>query len=146
MVDIMIGLCIGVTGSLLATILWYYLFDPIKCSFSYSFTPVSGIYKSSYPDHPDWPPEIINVKQLGFHIKGEMEDSETKEKYIISGKTVSRVVTYIVRPQNRRLNEYSAGLVRMKQDGKNVEGYVVYLTEDNELPEPVKVVLTKIDG
>jgi hypothetical protein len=146
MTNILIGLVIGVAGSLLATVLWVYLFDPIKFSISYGFTPVSGKYESIYPDYPEWAPESIQIRQIGFHISGELEDTETKEKYLISGKVASRIVTYLVRPKDGRLNEYSAGLIRLNQNGNGGKGYVVYLTEDKELPVPVRVVLRRSDN
>ncbi len=145
MENILIGLILGVAGSLIATLLWVYLFDPIKYSLAYSFTPISGTYESSYPDNEEWPSESIEIKQLGFHIRGELVDSETKEKYLVTGKIASRIVIYLVRPKNRRLNEFSAGLVKLSQDGKSAAGYVVYLTEDKELPAPVKVQLKYVD-
>lgn len=107
--------------------------------------PVGGNYLVSYPDHPDWKTEPVKVHQIGFYIKGDFNTPQDNESYEFTGNvTASRIISYQFRPKNTRLNEYGAGLIKMNQNGKEGDGYVLFLSEENERPVPVKLVIKLI--
>jgi hypothetical protein len=141
------GVISGSIGSLLIYVLITFFVEPLRFNLSYGFTPVSGKYLSSYPDHPNWKSEPITVNQFGFKIYGDFFSPEDKEHYDFTGNvTSSRLITYQFSPKNKRLNDYGAGLIKLNKNGGTGEGYVLFLSEKSERPKPIRIIIKKIDN
>lgn len=141
------GIISGAIGSLLIYILITFFVEPLRFNLSYGFTPVSGKYLSSYPDHSNWKPELVTVSQLGFKIYGDFFSQEENEHYDFTGNvTSSRLIIYQFSPKNKRLNDYGTGLIRLNKNGDIGEGYVLFLSEKSERPKAIRIIIKKIDN
>ena len=141
-----LGIISGAIGSLLIYFLITFFVEPLRFSFSYGFPPVSGKYLSSYPDHPDWKPEPATVHQFGFKIYGDFYSPEENEHYDFTGNvTSSRLITYQFSPKNKKLNDYGTGLIKLNKNGDIGEGYVLFLSEKSERPQPIRIIIKKVE-
>lgn len=141
----LIGLFIGVLGSFLATLLWAYLGEPVFFNLSYGIRPISGDYIASYPDNPDWGDESVNIKQLGSRIYGEFKEPTKREKYKVTGQVISSTMAaYQFKPKNKKLNDYGVGFIRIAKEGDGGSGYVLYLSDTDEKPIPVRIKIKSV--
>ena len=62
------------------------LFEPMSYSLSYTFPPVSGKDQATYPDHPEWKLEPVQISQIGFYVYGKFLDPESNETYDLIGR------------------------------------------------------------
>ena len=140
--NLLIGLGVGVLGSLIAAFVWMYFGKPIIFSLTYGFPPVAGEYIASYPDNPEWGPESISIKQLGPRISGKFKEPEKQEEYSISGSVISsRMITYQFFPKNKKLNDYGVGLIKLGKDGDSGKGYVLFLSDIDEAPAVGRIIV-----
>jgi len=145
MKTLFVGILSSVIGGFALMIIWTYFGEPIFISLPYSFSPVSGDYVASYPDRPGWPSESIHIEQLGSKISGKFQEPEKREEYDLTGRvTSSRMVTYQFTPRNTRINDYGVGLIKIDKQGEGGSGYVLYLSDGEAKPVPVRVTVKAV--
>lgn len=119
----------------------YYVDDVVAHSFSFGkYLDISGEYKITFPENPDRPYEKAYLKQTGSRVTGTIDIPDTNSKYQLVGHvTASRLFTWQYKPNNPFLNDYGSGLVQLAQDGNSANGYVLIISDKQEVPVPVKI-------